>query len=118
MQDIKYQLNKKTKLITNLKTIVPLEYHDFLDVFLKQASDELKLYSKYNHKIKILKNSKLSDLRHSAFCGISIPQLESVKKFLEEYLKKKFIEANSAHYSSLILLAKKPSRGVRFCVDY
>ena len=41
-----------------------------------------------------------------------------MKKFLEEHLKKGFIEASSAPCSSPILLAKKPGGGIRFCVDY
>ena len=46
------------------------------------------------------------------------PQLEFVTKFLEEHLKKRFIKASKALYSSLILLAKKPRSGIRFCVEY
>ena len=49
---------------------------------------------------------------------MSKPQLEFVKKFLEENLKKGFIEASRAPCSSPILLAKKPGRGIRCCVDY
>ena len=49
---------------------------------------------------------------------MSTPQLEFVKKFLEEHLKKIFIEASSAPCSSPILLAKKPGGGIRFYVDY
>ena len=45
-------------------------------------------------------------------------QLKFVKKFLEEHLKKRFIEASSAPCSSPILLAKKPGGRIRFCVDY
>ena len=41
-----------------------------------------------------------------------------MKKFLEKHLKKRFIEASSAPCSSSILLAKKPGRGIGFCVDY
>ena len=33
IQDIKYQLNKKTKPLTDLKTVVPAEYYDFINVF-------------------------------------------------------------------------------------
>ena len=47
-----------------------------------------------------------------------VPQLKFVKKFLEEHLKKRFIEASSAPCSSPILLAKKPGGGIRFCVNY
>ena len=118
MRDIEYQLNKTTKPPTDSKTVVPAEYHDFLDVFLKDISDTLRPYGKYDHKIELLKDKNLSDLGHSALRGMSTPQLEFVKKFLEEHLKKRFIEASSAPCSSPILLAKKPGGGIRFCVDY
>ena len=41
-----------------------------------------------------------------------------MKKFLEEHLKKDFIKASSALCSSRIMLAAKPERGIRFCVNY
>ena len=56
MRDIEYQLNKKTKLPINPKTIVLEKYHDFQDVFSKDISNTLKPYGKYSHKIKLLKN--------------------------------------------------------------
>ena len=66
MRNIKYQLNKTTKTPTDPKTVVPTEYDDFLDVFSKDISDMLRLYGKYDHKIELLKDKKLSDLGHSA----------------------------------------------------
>ena len=118
MQDIEYQLNKKTKQPTDPKTVVPAEYHDFFDVFSKDISDTLRPHRKHNHKIKLLKGKDLSDLEHSALQGMSVPQLKFVKKFLKKNLKKDFIEASSAPCSSLILLARKPGGGIRFYVDY
>ena len=44
--------------------------------------------------------------------------MQFVKKFLEKNLKKGFIEASSALCLSPIMLAVKPGKGVRFCVDY
>ena len=87
-------------------------------MFSKDISDTLRPYGKYDHKIELLKDKELSDLGHSALRGMSTPQLEFVKKFLEEHLKKGFIEASSAPCSCPILLAKKPGGGIKFCVDY
>ena len=115
MQDIEYQLNKVMKPLTDPKTVVPVKYHDFIDVFSKETSDKLSPHTKFDHKIKLLKDK--GKLGHSALRGMSVPQLEFVKKFLEKHLKKGFIEASSAPCSSPILLAKKPGGGIRFCVD-
>ena len=118
MWDIKYQLNKRAKSPTDLKTVVFAKYHDYLDVFSKEVSDTLRSYGKYNYKIKLLNDVRLGTLRHSALWGISASQLEFVKKFLEEHLKKEFIEVSNALCSSSILLVKKPRGDIRFCINY
>ena len=41
-----------------------------------------------------------------------------MKKFLEKYLKKRFIKASSTLCSSRIMLVAKPGGGIKFCVDY
>ena len=103
---------------TDPKTVVPAEYHDYLDVFSKEVSDTLKPYGKYNYKIELLKDTVPSNLKYSVLQGMSAPQLEFVKKFLEKHIKKGFIEASNASCSSSILLAKKPGGGIKFCVNY
>ena len=118
MRDIEYQLNKETKPLTDPKTVVSAEYHDFLDVFSKDVSDTLRPYGKYDHKIELLKDVGPSNIGHSVLRGMLVSQLTFVKKFLEKHLKKRFIEASSAPCSSPILLAKKPGGGVKFCVNY
>ena len=116
MRDLEYQLNKAEKPVTNPATVVPECYHEFLDVFSKEASDIVSPHSKYDHKIELVNGGK--DHSQAVLRGMSKPQLEFVKKFLEENLKKGFIEASRAPCSSPILLAKKPGRGIRCCVDY
>ena len=116
MRDIKYQLKKATKTLTDLKTVILEEYHKFLDVFSKKTSDTLFEHSKYNYRIRFLEGYK--DYGNSLFQAIFEPKLQFVKKFLEENLKKEFIKASNALCLSPIMLAVKPSEGVRFCVDY
>ena len=116
MRDIEYQLEKATKTPTDPKTMVPEEYHEFLDVFSKEASDTLSEHSKYDHRIRFLKGYK--NHGNSPFWAISEPKLQFVKKFMEEHLKKRFIKVSGACYSSSIMLAVKPGGDVWFCVDY
>ena len=116
MRDIEYQLNKAEKLITDLATMIPECYHNFLNIFSKEALDRTLPHSKYNHKIELLEKGK--DYCQAAFCGMSKPQLQLMKKFFEEHLKKDFIEASRASCFLPILLAKKPGEKVRFCIDY
>ena len=116
IKDVKYQLNKTVKAPTNLKTVVLEEYHEFLDVFLKEASDTLLPYSKYNYQIHLLERYK--DHGHNLLSKMLELKLQFVKKFLEKHLKKGFIKASSALCSLRIMLAAKPEGGIRFCVDY
>ena len=51
MKNIKYQLEKATKTPTDPKIVVSEEYHEFLDIFLKEASDTLSKHSKYDYII-------------------------------------------------------------------
>ena len=116
IKDIKYQLNKTVRTLTNPKTMIPKEYHKFFNVFSKEAFDTLSSHSKYDYQIRLLESYK--DHGNSPFSKISEPKLQFVKKFLEEHLKKSFIEASNVPCSSRIMLAAKPGRGIRFCVDY
>lgn len=51
---IKYQLNKDETPVTDPITVVPAEYHEFLDVFSKQALDIVAPHSKYDHNTELL----------------------------------------------------------------
>ena len=116
MKEIKYQLNKTVKAPTDPKTMVPEEYHKFLDIFSKEASDTLSPHSKYDHQIRLLEGYK--DHGHSPLSKMLESKLQFVKKFLEEHLKKGFIEVSSTPCLSRIMLTAKPGGGIKFCVDY
>ena len=49
---------------------------------------------------------------------ISIEKLDVVKRYLDSYLAKRFIQANSDFYLFLVLFVKKSGRGIQFCVGY
>ena len=56
--NINFQINKTDKLSTDPKTVVPEEYHNFLNEFSKEASDTITAHSKYNQRIRLLKSHK------------------------------------------------------------
>lgn len=68
MQDIEYQLNKTEKLATDPATVVPKYYYDFLNIFLKEASDKVLSYSKYHHNIELLQDGKIMAKQFSKAC--------------------------------------------------
>ena len=45
-------------------------------------------------------------------------ELEVLKEWLTDNLKKGYIEASSAPFASPILFVQKPSRGLRLCIDF
>lgn len=83
MQDLKYQLNKAKKSVTNFATKVLECYCDFLNVFSKENSDKVASHFKYDHKIKLLNGGK--DHGQAALCGMSKPQLKFMKQLRETY---------------------------------
>jgi hypothetical protein len=118
MKNLKIQLKKqKSNKVTDSKSIMSSEYHDFLDVFFKKKTDILSSHKKHDHRIK-LKKSHESKHEYASLYNLSENELLLIKKYLKEHLDKKFIESSTASYASLILFAKKSDEELRFCVDY
>ena len=115
IRDIQYQAKKKTRAETDPISIVPQEYHNYLNIFSKKNSDSLPLYQKYDHKMYLEEKQKLS---HAPLYKMSSKKLDVVKQYLDSYLAKKFLQASLASYSLPILFVKKPEKKIRFCVDY
>ena len=115
IRNLEFQVEKKARPETNPKTVVPEEYHDLLDVFSKKDSDTLLPHQKYDHKIILEEEQKHG---HAPLYKMSLQELDAVKRYLDSHLAKGFIQASLAPYSSPVLFVKKPSRGIRFCVDY
>ncbi len=115
MRDIQYQAEKEARAETDPKSVVPQEYHDFLDVFSKKNSDTLSPHQKYDHKIHLEEKKELS---YAPLHKMSPEELNAVKRYLDSHLAKRFIQANLASYFSPVLFMKKPGGGMRFCVDY
>ena len=99
----------------NLRTKVPKEFHDFLNVFDRKAAEVLSLNWTYNHKIKIDSDELLLK---SQLYSISQFKLQKMKEYLKKNLQKGFITLSNALYTSLILFAQKFNDDLQFCVDY
>ena len=95
--------------------ILPPEYHDFLDVFSREASDTLPEHRPYDHKIQ-LEPGKTPGF--GPLYGMSQDELRVLKKYLEDNLAKGFIRSSSSSAASPVLFVRKPGGDLRFCVDY
>ena len=60
MRNLEYQVEKEARPEINPRSILMEEYHNLLDVFLKKNSDMSFSYQKYNHKIILEEQQKLS----------------------------------------------------------
>jgi hypothetical protein len=118
MKNLKIQLKKQNNsTVTDSKSVVLSEYHDFLDVFFKEKTDILSSHRKHDHRIKLKKNHE-SEHEYASLYNVSEEELLLIKKYLKEHLNKDFIESSTAFYASSILFAKKSNDELRFCVNY
>ena len=102
--------------IAQIKQTLPPQYHDMVDVFQKQKSDELPpLREGHNAKIELTESNNIN---YGPLYKMSAEELEAVRQYIVDNLGKGFIEPSTAPFASPILMAEKPGGGLRFCVDY
>ena len=97
------------------KTLLPPEFHEFLDVFSRQAADTLPPHRPYDHRIDLHPGKEHG---YGPLYSMSRDELKVLKKYLDDHLRKGFIRPSSSPYSSPVIFARKPSGGLRLCVDY
>jgi hypothetical protein len=118
-QDIDIQLSKTEKISIDSKTVLSLEYHDFLNVFFKQKANKLSSHrDEHNHRIKLKEEKEKFDHDYASLYRMSNDELLLIKQYLEKHLNKNFIKSSFASYSSLVLFVRKSKNELRFYVDY
>ena len=114
LRDIEQVL--KSKKCVDSATLLPAQYHKFLDVFSKDDVDKLPpLRPGVDHKIKMEPGTQAPS---GPLYSMSREELEVLKKYLTENLNKGFIQASSSPAATPVLFVKKPGGGLCFCVDY
>jgi hypothetical protein len=73
-------------------------------------------HRKHDHSIEL--QFEIEEFIHASLYNMSENELILVKKYLENNLEKKFIEAISASFVSSVLFVKKSNDELRFCVNY
>jgi hypothetical protein len=102
MKNLKIQLKKQeSNTVTDSKSVVLFEYHDFLNVFFKEKADILSSHRKHDHRIKLEKDHEF-DHEYASLYNLSEEELLLIKKYLKEHLDKNFIESSTAFYASFI----------------
>ena len=114
LRDINIALAPKKH--TDPATKLPSKYHDFLDVFSRKHADVLPKHRPgYDHTIELIEGKAPT---WGPLYSMSADELKVLKAYIETMVDKGFIQASSSSAASPVLFAKKPSGGLRFCVDY
>ena len=114
LRDIEQAL--KLKKCVDPATVLPPQYHEFLDIFSKDDADKLPpLCPGVDHEIKMEPGTQALS---GPLYGMSREELKVLKKYLTENLNKGFIRASSSPAAAPVLFVKKPGGGLHFCVDY
>ncbi len=90
------------------------KYKDFADVFDKINVYKLLEHDSQDHAI----NTKNKMLSFELMYNLSMTELELLKKYLDEFLIKKFIVFSSSFVNVSILFVKKSKDDLRLCVNY
>jgi hypothetical protein len=72
---------------------IPIKYTNFAYIFSKAESNILPPHHSYNYKIE-LEDKGEKALKYSLLYKISLEELQAVKDYITDNLKKSFIESN------------------------
>ena len=98
-----------------LKLQLPLVIQDYADVFSPKKADKLPPHRSYDHEIRLTSDKKLP---FGKIYSMSREELQTLRDWLDENLRKGFIRPSSSSVTSPVLFVKKPGGGLRLCMDY
>lgn len=111
-----YMKGKEPLSLEQIKEILPVEFHDYADVFLQREADSLPPRRPgKDHEIRIVEGAA-PPFRKGRPMGRE--ELLAVKKHIDEMCAKGFARPASSPYSAPMLVVRKPGGGLRICIDY
>lgn len=105
-----------TRTDEELRKLLPERIYDkWKDLFNEVKANELPPHRKgIDHPIDLTDNKA----PRPKIYGLNRQETEAVKKYIDEMLSKGFIRPSNSPYAAPVLVVKKPSGGLRICVDY
>ena len=94
---------------------LPEALRDFADVFSPKKADKLPPHRSYDHEIRLTSDKRLPFGR---IYSMSREELQTLRNWLDENLRKGFIRPSSSPVTSPVLFVKKPGGGLRLCMDF
>ncbi|XPS95993.1 hypothetical protein M3J09_005273 [Ascochyta lentis] len=119
MADIQKALKKKE--LTDPRDLLLEFLKDEFRTFMKEEADKLAPYrgSDIDHAIELIEqDGKPATVPWGPLYNMSREELLVLRQQLTSYLDKGFIRVSKSSASAPVLFVKKPSGGLRFCVDY
>ncbi|KAF9800632.1 hypothetical protein IEO21_10322 [Rhodonia placenta] len=105
----------KKKVVKTTEELVPKQYHEFLKVFSKEASERLPERKPYDNAIELVPGYSTF---HSKVYPLSNNEQEELDKFLKEQLAKGYIRESKSPISSPFFFIKKKEGTLRPVQDY
>lgn len=121
MADIEKALSAKKH--SNPAEKLPKHYQEYIDVFNREATEELPPLRGpgIDHSIEIDKDpstGKEAGIPWGPLYSMSRDELLVLRKTLTDLLEKGFVRVSNSPAAAPVLFVKKPGGGLRFCVDY
>lgn len=109
--------NENAKEENLVDQMLPDQYRDFVDVFSKQASDEMPPRRPNDYQVNLGEGQNPDQaIGYSPLYKQSAEELAAARDYIIDNLAKGFIGPSTAPFP--ILMARKPGGGLQFCVDY
>src|SRR6266436_3804431 len=106
---------QKAEVSQPLKDMVPAQYHDFRDVFSKEAFDELPPWKVWDHTIDL---SPGTELPRSRTFPLSPAEQKELDDFLQENLVNGCIHPSKSPMGAPVFFIKKKDGLLRLVQDY
>src|SRR5258708_5994595 len=94
---------------------IPIDYHEFHEVFSGIKADTLPPHQPYDLQISLEEGAKLF---HGPIYSLSPPELTALQEFLEEHTQNGFIHPTKSPWGSLVLFIKKKDGSLHLCINF
>jgi Reverse transcriptase (RNA-dependent DNA polymerase)/RNase H-like domain found in reverse transcriptase/Integrase zinc binding domain/Chromo (CHRromatin Organisation MOdifier) domain/Integrase core domain len=95
--------------------VLPEEYRDFADVFEENEDEHLPQVSSVRHSIETEEGKPVP---YGPLYPLSQLELRTLREYLEDSLRKGWIQESTSPAGAPILFVKKKDGSLRLCVDY
>ena len=96
-------------------SLIPEEYHNYVDVFDKAKSMQLALHRPYDLKIDLEEGASPPIV---LMYPLSQVELKTLREFIDEHLRTGFIRSSSSPHGAPVLFAHKKDGSLRLCIDF